>query len=113
MDVPSARLKRRGTIWVVINTQLKSISDGVCVGSPSVPMEMAACTSGKASLMVKGTHRYTGIHRNTYIQTKPFPGKTLHMLNNNNSKPFTASISAEVVEESGYRTSWSAVQIFD
>lgn len=29
------------------------------------------------------------------------------MLNNNNSKPFTAS------EESGYRTSWSAVQTLD
>lgn len=35
------------------------------------------------------------------------------MLNNNNSKPFTASISAEIVEESGYQTSWSAVQTLD
>ena len=52
-DAASSRLKRSGTIQLVISSQFKaSISDGT--RGALVPLELETCTSGKAPSMLKG-----------------------------------------------------------
>jgi len=52
----SSRLKRRGTAWLVISTQSKSLHLW-WYGGVSVSMQLETCTSGKASSILKGIYR--------------------------------------------------------
>lgn len=53
----SSGVKRKVTTRVVIGTQFKSLHLRWC-GNTSVPVQLAAFTSGKATLLLKGIFRF-------------------------------------------------------